>query len=76
MSCISPGSLAHYFQEHPDSVLHTEKLMMRAAQFTAGGPELLTIGQVPEPELRERDVLVEVHATAINRADTLQVCEM
>ncbi len=38
----------------------------------AGGPEVLSVGEVPEPTLRPGEVLVEVAATAVNRADTLQ----
>ena len=38
----------------------------------AGGPEVLSVGEVPEPTLRPGDVLVDVVATAVNRADTLQ----
>lgn len=37
-----------------------------------GGPEQLTIGQAPEPEIGPDDLLVEVHATALNRADLMQ----
>ena len=48
--------------------------IMKAAQFEPGGPENLKIGEVPIPDLREREVLIKVYATAINRADTLQVC--
>lgn len=47
--------------------------MMRAVIFEAGGPENLAIGSVPIPQLREKEVLLKVYATAINRADTLQV---
>jgi NADPH2:quinone reductase len=36
----------------------------------AGGPHVLTSEDVPEPELRETDVLVEVHATSVNPVDT------
>ncbi|XP_048769765.2 quinone oxidoreductase PIG3-like isoform X2 [Ostrea edulis] len=46
--------------------------MMRAVIFEAGGPENLAIGSVPIPQLREKEVLLKVYATAINRADTLQ----
>lgn len=46
---------------------------MRAVNFEPGGPENLRIGSVPVPELREKEVLLKVYATAINRADTLQV---
>ncbi|KAK3097504.1 hypothetical protein FSP39_010245 [Pinctada imbricata] len=45
---------------------------MKAAQFSPGGPELLGIGTVPIPTLREKEILIKVYATAINRADTLQ----
>ena len=38
----------------------------------AGGPEVLSVGEVPEPTLRPGEVLVDVVATAVNRADTLQ----
>ena len=46
---------------------------MLAAQFTPGGPENIHIAQVPMPELKEREVLMKVVASAINRADCLQV---
>jgi NADPH2:quinone reductase len=35
-----------------------------------GGPDVLKLEQRPEPELRETDVLVEVHATSVNPVDT------
>ncbi len=37
-----------------------------------GGPEVLTIGDVPRPEPKADDLLVRVRASALNRADTLQ----
>lgn len=37
-----------------------------------GGPEVLTLGEAPQPEPKPDDLLVRVHATALNRADTLQ----
>ena len=37
-----------------------------------GGPDVLSIGEVDEPALRPGEVLVDVVATAVNRADTLQ----
>lgn len=37
-----------------------------------GGPEVLTLEEVPEPEIGPEDVLVDVVATALNRADLLQ----
>ena len=47
--------------------------MMKAAQFEPGGPDKLYIGDVPVPTLRDKEVLLKVYATAINRAETLQV---
>jgi putative PIG3 family NAD(P)H quinone oxidoreductase len=46
---------------------------MRAVVITeAGGPDVLRIRDVAVPEPREREILVRVAATAINRADLLQ----
>ncbi|KAK8580696.1 hypothetical protein V6N13_143760 [Hibiscus sabdariffa] len=39
---------------------------------TAGGPEVLQLQQVEDPELKDDEVLIKVEATALNRADTLQ----
>ncbi|XP_078322706.1 quinone oxidoreductase PIG3-like isoform X2 [Crassostrea virginica] len=46
--------------------------MMKAVTFEPGGPENLRIGSVAIPQLREKEVLLKVYATAINRADMLQ----
>jgi len=46
---------------------------MRAVVLTSyGGPEVLTITDVPAPEPGPEEVLVDVASTAINRADLLQ----
>jgi putative PIG3 family NAD(P)H quinone oxidoreductase len=46
---------------------------MRAVVLTSyGEPEVLTLAEVPEPEAGPEDVVVEVVATALNRADLLQ----
>jgi putative PIG3 family NAD(P)H quinone oxidoreductase len=46
---------------------------MRAVVITeAGGPDVLRIRDVAKPDPREREILVRVAATAINRADLLQ----
>ena len=37
-----------------------------------GGPEALEYAEVPDPEIGPGDVLIEVTATAVNRADLLQ----
>jgi putative PIG3 family NAD(P)H quinone oxidoreductase len=37
-----------------------------------GGPEALVLAEVPDPEAGPGEVLVEVSATAVNRADMLQ----
>jgi tumor protein p53-inducible protein 3 len=38
----------------------------------AGGPEVLEFRDAPEPTLGAADVLIEIRATALNRADLLQ----
>ncbi|MDT7539595.1 MAG: hypothetical protein QOI82_3180 [Actinomycetota bacterium] len=46
---------------------------MRAVTLPSfGGPEVLTLADVPAPLLQPGEVLVDVVATAVNRADTLQ----
>jgi putative PIG3 family NAD(P)H quinone oxidoreductase len=46
---------------------------MQAILVTApGGPEVLALGDAPEPAPGEREVLIDVRATALNRADLLQ----
>ena len=46
---------------------------MRAATVTEpGGPEVLTISELPDPEPGPGEVLVDIAATAVNRADLLQ----
>ena len=37
-----------------------------------GGPEVLQIGEVPDPKPREGDLIVRVRAAGVNRADLLQ----
>ncbi len=39
---------------------------------TPGGPEVLTLTDVPDPEAGPGEVLIRVSATAVNKADTLQ----
>ena len=38
----------------------------------AGGPEVLSVSELPDPEPGPGEVLLDVAATAINRADLLQ----
>lgn len=46
---------------------------MRAVTTTGpGGPEVLTISELPDPEPGPGEVVIEVAATAVNRADFLQ----
>src|SRR5688500_18177153 len=46
---------------------------MKAAVITRpGGPEVLEIRDVPRPLPRDGEVLVRIHASALNRADLLQ----
>jgi putative PIG3 family NAD(P)H quinone oxidoreductase len=37
-----------------------------------GGPEVLEVREVPDPDLKADEVLIDVAATAVNRADLLQ----
>lgn len=46
---------------------------MKAVVITQlGGPEVLAIREVPDPVLQDNQVLIDVHAAALNRADLLQ----
>lgn len=46
---------------------------MRAVMIAgAGGPEVLTVREVARPEPGPEEILVHVHASALNRADLLQ----
>ncbi len=46
---------------------------MRAVTASgAGGPEVLSVTEVPDPEPGPGEIVIEVAATAINRADLLQ----
>jgi NADPH2:quinone reductase len=46
---------------------------MRAAIFSgAGGPEVITFGEVPTPAVGPGQVRVRVHAAGLNRADLMQ----
>ncbi len=46
---------------------------MRAAVITEpGGPEVLKVRELPDPVPGPDDVLVDIKASALNRADTLQ----
>jgi NADPH2:quinone reductase len=49
------------------------RVQMRAVVIsTPGGPEVLELREVPRPSPSHAQVLVRVHATALNRADVLQ----
>jgi NADPH2:quinone reductase len=46
---------------------------MLAVIYTgAGGPEVISIGEVPKPEVRPEHIRVRVHAAGLNRADLIQ----
>src|SRR3954467_15049639 len=46
---------------------------MRAVIYEgAGGPEVITIGKVPKPEVGKDHIRVRVHAAGLNRADLIQ----
>lgn len=46
--------------------------MLAVTNNVFGGPEVLSLSLVPDPLPSEEEILVEVHATALNRADLLQ----
>ncbi|XP_071511883.1 quinone oxidoreductase PIG3-like [Diadema antillarum] len=46
--------------------------MQAVLQAEHGGPEVLRVGQAPLPQLGAGEVLIQIAASAINRADTLQ----
>lgn len=49
---------------------------MKAARFTDdGAPENMYLEEVPTPKLQRMEVLIKVHSTSVNRADTIQVCQ-
>ncbi|XP_004293553.1 PREDICTED: quinone oxidoreductase PIG3-like [Fragaria vesca subsp. vesca] len=46
---------------------------MKAVVVTApGGPEVLQVQEVEDPQIKSDEVLIKVEATALNRADTFQ----
>lgn len=46
---------------------------MRAVIYDgAGGPEVISIGEVPKPEVKPGHIRVRVHAAGLNRADLIQ----
>jgi len=46
---------------------------MRAVIYTgSGGPEVISIGEVPKPEVRPEHIRVRVRAAGLNRADLIQ----
>ena len=50
-----------------------ETAAMRAVVLRShGGPEVLTIESVPDPEPGPDEVVIDIAATAVNRADVLQ----
>ncbi len=46
--------------------------MLAVVVSEPGGPERLELRQVPDPKASNHDVVIRVHATALNRADLLQ----
>lgn len=49
------------------------KMMRAVCVDVPGGPENLLLQSVPRPNPKAGEVLIKVHAAALNRADLLQV---
>jgi NADPH:quinone reductase len=47
---------------------------MKAIRTDFEGVETVTVAEVPDPQIGAEEIEVEVKATALNRADVLQVC--
>jgi putative PIG3 family NAD(P)H quinone oxidoreductase len=60
-----PGDLAH-------GAAAVEADMRAILVREPGGPEVLSVGEAPEPVPAEGDLLVQVRAAGLNRADLLQ----
>ena len=54
------------------SSVASNSTMKGISQAKAGGAENLKYDEVPMPEMNEGQVMIEVHATALNGADLLQ----
>lgn len=48
-------------------------MMQAVCVDVPGGPENLMLKTVPRPKPKDGEVLIKIHATALNRADLLQV---
>ncbi|XP_008308951.1 quinone oxidoreductase PIG3 [Cynoglossus semilaevis] len=48
------------------------KMMRAVCVDVPGGPENLLLRNIPRPQPRDGEILIKVHATALNRADLLQ----
>jgi len=46
--------------------------MQAVLMHHSGGPEVLYLGETDSPEISDHEILIQVAATALNRADTLQ----
>lgn len=66
---LSKGRLKHLYQE----LQKKKEKHMKAILFdTPGGPEVMYYGETPDPQPGPDELLVRVHATAINRAEVMQ----
>src|SRR5437899_986887 len=47
-----------------------EHLMKAFVVDRYGGPDVVRAGEMPDPEVRDNDVLVEIHAAGVNQLDS------
>src|SRR5215831_10031926 len=72
---MSEAAISHTVPQPGTGVTsNTGKMVrMRAVVITEpGGPDVLQVREVPDPQPGHGEVLIDVAATAINRADLLQ----
>ena len=67
---IPPNEICH--TEYPFNVTTSTQQMIAAVITRPGGPEVLELRTVPRPEPESNEILLRVHASALNRADVLQ----
>jgi D-arabinose 1-dehydrogenase-like Zn-dependent alcohol dehydrogenase len=70
---FEPKQVSNSKLQSPISKALCQRPKMKAIVISSpGGPEVLQLQQVEDPELKDDEVLIKVQASALNRADTVQ----